>query len=514
MEPQIDKKALIKALKEMNYVSTESGPVVPSKTKVIKALTKQILPPVSKPQDSDNWDHREYKLNKDLTYGKNLITTRDLYQKVFTEAVTNTAYRGMRLNLASIDMKETHCKFVINRRDHDMMVELFYPNENENITVKITADTKQSNFYEVPLNSPQFRKNFGFTILKSCDQLIADNNTYNLGEDLDTMQTLNGFGNDLTDLNQTLLQPSAMLRESVDGDLAKLLNLCNAVNLLEDGEQAPGADQFAMSGGGMSEPQMDMNGGDINGTDSSNDPDKPVNFQDWCLENKSEFTNNDANSDTGSTSAVDTLAKMVSEKMAEKIEDADTGMTLRGSELYNGFQGMKEESFDNIFKLFCQYFPQLDKAQDITAKQCEEFKDYVNNPGTDSLTLDDFTRKLAEIFPNVYGDEGTGNSMNDLHVPSEDQFTSGTESYNPSEPLVGDTSLLGGGGSAPSFASDGSTADMMDQSTGGMDFGGTEEGGDLGGMDFGGETEPGAGNNPSQQEVDKQDEVIGALTNI
>ena len=74
--------------------------------------------------------------------------------------------------------------------------------------------------------------------------------------------------------------------------------------------------------------------------------------------------------------------------------------------------------------------------------------------------------------------------------------------------------MLGGGGSAPGFVADGSTADMMDQSTGGMDFAGTEEGGDLGGMDFGGETEPGAGNNPSQQEVDKQDEVIGALTNI
>ena len=52
MASHIDKDKLIKALKELNYVSTKSGPVEPSRTKVIKAMTQQTLAPVDKPQDA------------------------------------------------------------------------------------------------------------------------------------------------------------------------------------------------------------------------------------------------------------------------------------------------------------------------------------------------------------------------------------------------------------------------------------------------------------------------------
>ena len=515
MASHIDKDKLIKALKELNYVSTKSGPVEPSRTKVIKAMTQQTLAPVDKPQDGDDWDKREYKLNKDLTYGRNLITTRDLYKKVFTEAVTNTAYRGMRMNLSSIDMKETHCKFIINRRDHEVMVELYYPNENENITVKLLTDNNMSNLYEVPLDSPQFMKNFGYTILKTCDDLLDSNNTYDVGDDLDTMQTLGGFGNDLTDLNDTLLQPSAMLRESVDGNLGKLLNLCNAVALMEadeeiengpdaGGEQAPGAEQFAMGGDEMPAPE-EMNGGDVNGTDAAGaeEGDK-LNFRDALLDGEMQTINAGGSSVNGGSSALDNLTKVVAARMADMQSNPRSGgnnIEMSSDEIIHGTVGLDKQSPRDIINAFFDYFNELDT--DVTQKQLDQFMEYLENPGTENITLDDFDRELKKIFPDMYGEQSNEMGIDDVPLMGEDMFGAGAaNNLDMNEPVdVG--GIVGGG----DFMDDGSFGAMMDtvNPQSGM------EGGDFG---LEGSEELGADNDNSQQAVDKQDEVIGALTNI
>ena len=512
---QIDKDKLLKAMKEMVYVSTESGPVVPSRTKVIKMLTKQVPDPVKKPQDSEDWDHREYDMNKPLTYGKNLITTRDLYQKVFTEAVTNTAYRGMRLNLASIDMKETHCKFIINRRGHDMLVELYYPNDNGNITVKLTSDTSLCNRYEVPLESPQFTINFGYTILKSCDQLIDSNNTYNVGEDLDTMQFVNGLGNGTEDIsNSWHAEDSAIYHESVGSELGQLLNMCNAINLLEDGEQAPGAEEFSMGegGGDMPEPTEvpGMDGGDVNGTDFDDSSDPLVNFKDTLFDGKSKLSNINASGDgvTGGSSALDNLGKIISDKIADMVSGQNkqnSGVALSGKEIYNGTVGIKDQSPDSVINAFFSYYPELDT--EVHDSQVQKFVDYINNPGTDNLTLAEFNDKMAELFPEVYTDgtseEDNQMSTDNVGLAGEENF-GGEDGFDPNEQV--DPSFLGddfGGGG--DFMNDGSFGAMMDQ-VGGDEVSLPDEGGED--MEFG------ADNGPSQQAVDKQDEVIGAMTNI
>ena len=515
----IDKEKLIKALKEFNYVSTESGPVEPSKSKVIKVMTKQTLPPVSKPQDGDDWDKREYKLNKDLTYGKNLITTKDLYKKVFTEAVTNTAYRGMRMNLSSIDMKETHCKFIINRRDHEVMVELYYPNENENITVKLLTDNNLSNLYEVPLDSPQFTKNFGYTILKTCDDLIDSNNTYDIGDDLDTMQTLGGIGNDLTDLNDSLIQPSAMLRESVDSNLGKLLNLCNAVALMEadeeidngpeSGEQSPGADAFAMGGDDIPVPP-DMNGGDVNGTDApTSDDEATVNFRDALIDGEMQTIDASGDSVNGNPSALDNLAKIVAARMADMQTDSrneNTGVSLSSDEIYHGTVGLDKQSPRDIINAFFEYFNELDDM--VTQKQINEFMQFLENPGTENITLDAFDRELKKIFPDKYDETAGDMGLDDVPLVGEDNFGAGADgNIDMNEPVdVG--GIMGGG----DFMDDGSFSAMMDTvNPPEGDIG--DESMDLG-AELGGSEEFGADTDNSQQAVDKQDEAVGALTNI
>ena len=512
MSNQIDKNKLLQTMKELVYVSTESGPVVPSKTKIIKMLTKQTPKPVSKPQDGENWDHREYDMNKPLTYGKNLITTRDLYKKVFTEAVTNTAYRGMRMNLASIDMKETHCKFVINRRNHDMLVELYYPNENENITVKLTADTGLSNIYEVTLTSPQFTKNFGYTILKTCDDLIASNDTYNVGNDLDSMQFVNGLGNGTEDAsNSWQATDSSIYHESVGSELGQLLNLCNAVNLLEDGEQAPGADAFAMEPGQEDLPPPTnvpgMNGGDVNGTDASNDGDMPGNFGDKLRDSLTELTNNDENG-----SAIDLLAKMTSNEMAERASKQNSGISLSSSEIYNGTTGVKEQKPLDIVNAFLKSkdYALLANAE-VTDEQVQKFIEYLNNTGSADVTQVEFNDKLEELFPEVFtagetpkAPELGTDSLSQL--PSEGKITGGDATQPMSDEAVAPEILQGNNPVGSSYMNDGSFADMMDQAQG-IDTSMPAE-------PTGVETEFGADNGPSQQAVDKQDEVIGAMTNI
>lgn len=507
---QIDRDKLLKKMKELVYVSTESGPVVPSKTKVIKMLTKQIPDPVSKPQDGDDWDTREYKQNKPLVYGKNLITTRDLYKKVFTEAVTNTQYKGMRLNLASIDMKESHCKFIINRRGHDMLVEFIYPNDNGHITVKLKSDTSLSNTYEVPLESPQFIKNFGYTILKSCDQLIDSNNTYDVGNDIDTMQTLTGLGNGTEDpSNSWMATDSAVYHESVGSELSQLLNLCNAVNLLEDAEQQtddPNADPMMGGEGGEQDPnaaafampgtEAEIQPGDVNGTENDPNANQTVNFRDTLLSKKGELSilNSDGTKVTGNESAMELLGRMVSDKIASRSDIKTSGnsaIQLSGSEIYNGTIGVKDTSADSVINSFFDNWSSLDT--EVDEDHVQNFINYLNNPGSDNVTLAEFETKLGELFPECYhGGENSNELSTDggLDLKGEDQFDEGGAGgaggdmfggagggdFGGAGGDIGGGDLGGGdaiGGEAapeggePGYMQDGSVEDMMDQSQGG-----------------------------------------------
>lgn len=509
MGTPIDKNKLLKAMKDYAYVTTQSGPVVPSKTKVIKMLTKQIPDPVKKPQDGDDWDHRTFDKNKPLIYGKNLITTRDLYKKVFNEAVTNTAYRGMRMNLASIDMKETHCKFIINRRDHDMLVELYYPNENENISVKLTSDTGLNNLYEVSLQSPQFTKNFGYTILKTCDELIDSNNTYDVGNDLDTMQTLTGLGNGTEDpSNSWMATDSAVYHECVGSELSQLLNLCNAVSLLEDGEQAPGAEDFAMDDGQQeiepptNIPGMNNNGGmdagDVNGGDSADDGKQTTTLLDGLTENKSEVQN----------AALDTLAKIIAQQSADQAKNSGSGYALSASEIFNGTQPLKNQGFDKIVPAFVKAFPEFEQTE-VPQEQIDKFIEYINDPQTSEVSLSEFNDKLTEIFPDaMHKPDTTGSEMStDQLDPLEGEASFNNQS---SDGLNLDVPAALNGGS--SFMNDGSWASTMDQVNNAPQVDLPPEGDEFG---FGvQEDEFGADIGPSQQPADKMKESAAAMTNI
>ena len=517
---KFDKNALLKAMKEYSYVSTQSGPVEPSKAKVIKLLKDKILKPVSKPQDGDDWDTREYKLNDDLSYGKNLITTKTLYKKVLNEAVSNKEYIGCRLNLQSIDMKETHCKFIIDRHGHEILVEMYFPNKNKNLTVKLESDNHLSNLYEVSLESEQFTKNFGYTILKTCDQLLESGSKYDLGADLDTMQFTNGMGTDVYDVNDSMLQQSNLLREAVSGDLAMLRNLCEAVNLqeAENAGQDPNAGAFSMAGGSgddvideQTANQM-MNPGDVNST--SDESNKLTYLPDYVQQNKKDIStlNADGSDPMGKDAGMDVLAKMVSAKMAEDLKDPESkGASLTADEILNGFAGINDSTCGSIWNLFFEQFDKLDTQVPTSAAQ--QFLDFLNNPGTDNLTLEKFERKLHDLFPEAYGEErGIDKALSTDNVDMQGEKKFDQPSGGDAGPVAVNDILSDTATPAP-FLNDGSSASMVDKLN--PDQSGETDSflGDLSlpkDQDNDNKNEPALGN----PEVSNEEEVAGSLGKI
>lgn len=496
MENFFDKKSLIKAMKEMYAVTTQSGPVVPSKTQTIKIMKEQILDPVDAPQDRENWDRRTYDKNKSLTTGFNV---EDLYKKVVMEATSKTDYHGMRLNLKSIDMKRTHCKFIVDRQGHEALVELYYPNTNGNITAKVTTDDHMSNFYKVPLDSPQFQNNFGFTILKSIDQLRQKSGAYDLTNDLNTQQILNGMGSAVYDVNQSNIQPGAMLRESVDCNLAGLLNICNAVVEAEDdpmateggdpsSEQAPGAAAFnAPADGEVATPMDDAanDAGSVNGTDEK--PGEPVNLYDALV--NAEFTSKDpdqiinaaGSAVNGEKSQIDNLAMIISKAKAANDEKSGYKTQLGSDDIYNGFNGLKNESAKNLWEMFFE-LPGYSNLKDVTTteEKVSELRSYLADPGTSELTLDRFDHKIQELFPEAYSNGESPNEKFDVNalpkLDGEDEITGQSDTgmgdfgggATNSTATVPDFSQVGGG------MDDGSIAGLVD--TVNSASGGGEEG--------------------------------------
>lgn len=486
MEQFFDKKSLLKAMKDMYVVSTQSGPVVPSKAQTIKVLKDQILDPVSAPQDREKWDRRTYDKNTSLLTGFNV---EDLYKKVVMEATSKTEYKGMRLNLQSIDMKRSHCKFVVERQGHETLIEIYYPNVNGNITAKLITDDHLSELYEVPLDSPQFQVNFGFTILKSIDKLRKESGQYSVTDDLNTQQILNGMGSAVYDVNQSNIQPGAMLRESVDYNLAGLMNLCNAVleaegddQMADDGtgEQAPGAQAFNAPGGDqdpMAELADTANGpGDVNGTDDkTNDT---VNLRDALVdpastmpnEERAQLINADGSNVNGEKSELDNLAKMVSEMLVQRKADDGYKPKLGSNDIYNGFTGLKNATEKSLWEQFFEENETLGNLEVPTSK-VKELHQYLQDPGVSELTYDRFTHKLAELFPEAYnGGKPKDDVMSvaDLSTPGDDIFSSG----NGMDGMAGLAGSAGGDEAAtvpdfgnaatPDYMNDGSTAELVD----------------------------------------------------
>lgn len=431
------------------YVHTESGPIKPAKAvpiEMMKNIVASIQGKHVRGEKGTNWADLAKKVNKDCNpHGYTTIQT--ILNKALTEAAAQAVGQSLfRLDLGNVVCDSAHAKFKINRRNHSVIVDMLYPNDNGNITIRYNVDDVAEKMFELSLDSEHYINGFGRTIIECCDAAIKE--AEEMTEEDDIYET-DEFG----------YQPI------MSADMRGLLKMTNAIMESDFGEAdfaAPAPDAGGMDagmGGGA-----DMGGGAGGGVASlGGDVERPedeVNFSDACLSQLSTPRSQDS-SQNGSFTR---LTSILADKMAMEGKKNGEGVPLTGKQVRDGTQGISV-TMDPLTQIrrFQEFYPRF--KGNIYAREMEAFTTFLEtNDVNTALEFEAWllsNRTMQELAQRK-GEEGQGTTegdgMDNTPLPPD-----GTEA-----PTDGMDAGMGGG------------ADM------GGGAGGFDMGGDMG-MDMGGE---------------------------
>lgn len=431
------------------YVHTESGPIKPAKAvpiEMMKNIVASIQGKHVRGEKGTNWADLAKKVNKDCNpHGYTTIQT--ILNKALTEAAAQAVGQSLfRLDLGNVVCDSAHAKFKINRRNHSVIVDMLYPNDNGNITIRYNVDDVAEKMFELSLDSEHYINGFGRTIIECCDAAIKE--AEEMTEEDDIYET-DEFG----------YQPI------MSADMRGLLKMTNAIMESDFGEAdfaAPAPDAGGMDagmGGGA-----DMGGGAGGGVASlGGDVERPedeVNFADSCLSQLSTPRSQDS-SQNGSFTR---LTSILADKMAMEGKKNGEGVPLTGKQVRDGTQGISV-TMDPLTQIrrFQEFYPRF--KGNVYAREMEAFTTFLEtNDVNTALEFEAWllsNRTMQELAQRK-GEEGQGTTegdgMDNTPLPPD-----GTEA-----PTDGMDAGMGGG------------ADM------GGGAGGFDMGGDMG-MDMGGE---------------------------
>ena len=431
------------------YVHTESGPIKPAKAvpiEMMKNIVASIQGKHVRGEKGTNWADLAKKVNKDCNpHGYTTIQT--ILNKALTEAAAQAVGQSLfRLDLGNVVCDSAHAKFKINRRNHSVIVDMLYPNDNGNITIRYNVDDVAEKMFELSLDSEHYINGFGRTIIECCDAAIKE--AEEMTEEDDIYET-DEFG----------YQPI------MSADMRGLLKMTNAIMESDFGEAdfaAPAPDAGGMDagmGGGA-----DMGGGAGGGVASlGGDVERPedeVNFADACLSQLSTPRSQDS-SQNGSFTR---LTSILADKMAMEGKKNGEGVPLTGKQVRDGTQGISV-TMDPLTQIrrFQEFYPRF--KGNVYAREMEAFTTFLEtNDVNTALEFEAWllsNRTMQELAQRK-GEEGQGTTegdgMDNTPLPPD-----GTEAATDSMDAG-----MGGG------------ADM------GGGAGGFDMGGDMG-MDMGGE---------------------------
>lgn len=431
------------------YVHTESGPIKPAKAvpiEMMKNIVASIQGKHVRGEKGTNWADLAKKVNKDCNpHGYTTIQT--ILNKALTEAAAQAVGQSLfRLDLGNVVCDSAHAKFKINRRNHSVIVDMLYPNDNGNITIRYNVDDVAEKMFELSLDSEHYINGFGRTIIECCDAAIKE--AEEMTEEDDIYET-DEFG----------YQPI------MSADMRGLLKMTNAIMESDFGEAdfaAPAPDAGGMDagmGGGA-----DMGGGAGGGVASlGGDVERPedeVNFADACLSQLSTPRSQDS-SQNGSFTR---LTSILADKMAMEGKKNGEGVPLTGKQVRDGTQGISV-TMDPLTQIrrFQEFYPRF--KGNVYAREMEAFTTFLEtNDVNTALEFEAWllsNRTMQELAQRK-GEEGQGTTegdgMDNTPLPPD-----GTEA-----PTDGMDAGMGGG------------ADM------GGGAGGFDMGGDMG-IDMGGE---------------------------
>lgn len=430
------------------YVHTESGPIKPAKAvpiEMMKNIVASIQGKHVRGEKGTNWADLAKKVNKDCNpHGYTTIQT--ILNKALTEAAAQAVGQSLfRLDLGNVVCDSAHAKFKINRRNHSVVVDMLYPNDNGNITIRYNVDDVAEKMFELSLDSEHYINGFGRTIIECCDAAIKE--AEEMTEEDDIYET-DEFG----------YQPI------MSADMRGLLKMTNAIMESDFGEAdfaAPAPDAGGMDAGMGG---ADMGGGAGGGVASlGGDVERPedeVNFADACLSQLSTPRSQDS-SQNGSFTR---LTSILADKMAMEGKKNGEGVPLTGKQVRDGTQGISV-TMDPLTQIrrFQEFYPRF--KGNVYAREMEAFTTFLEtNDVNTALEFEAWllsNRTMQELAQRK-GEEGQGTTegdgMDNTPLPPD-----GTEA-----PTDGMDAGMGGG------------ADM------GGGAGGFDMGGDMG-MDMGGE---------------------------
>lgn len=434
---KMNKNDMLGALKSINVDNGPKNSETFKKIDFLKQMGNFMPKADGKGKVLDN-AHKE--LNTDLAKSKSDVKLesgfkpqqsdiKSVAQKFLAEnaILENSSPNAFRLDLRSLVLDKTHAKMGLVRGGETAHVELMYPNANGKITVKLSVKGVEDNIYELSLEDEAYLGNFGASILSEIDSMVSTKDEMDLGDlgDFDDEYLignksggLTGFGPNWEaggNITESSVNQMKNLMALIEADDEEELDLDNAegddidagdVNSSEFSESDFSLDddvdmgEFDDLAGNMGSGGAlnlgggnEMAGGDVNKTeDDSFSVEEDVNYM--TFKEKSDWLN----------SALDTMQKLVSKSVADKMQDGE-GVILTSDEILNGTIGIKNESNNEIIDKFLKVYPSLDSI---------EFKEEDLDRIEEKLSLDDgqFDTWLQSELPEMRGDSDAYDALN------------------------------------------------------------------------------------------------------
>jgi len=335
------------------YVHTESGPVKPAKAVPIETMRNIVASIQGKHvrgEKGTNWADLAKKVNKDCNpHGYTTIQT--ILNKVLTEAAAQSVGKSVfRLDLGNVVCDSAHAKFKMNRRNHSVVVDMLYPNDNGNITIRYNVDDVAAKMFELSLDSEHYINGFGMTIIKCCDDAIKE--AEEMTEEEDIYSTENGYQPIMSADMRGLLSIANSIMES---QVAVDSNGYGEADFNANPADTGMGDMGAM-GGGTPGGEGGQGGGAASLGGNLEKPENEVNFVDFCLGN----LDTSQPLDKAQHGSFARLTDILADRMAIELKKTQKGETLTGKQIANGTQGIKQ-TLDANQKLtqFQEYYPQF-----------------------------------------------------------------------------------------------------------------------------------------------------------
>ena len=371
------------------YVHTESGPVKPAKTvsiETVRNLVASIQGKHVRGEKGTNWGELAKKINKDCNPHP-YTTIQTILNKALTEAATQAVGQSLfRLDLGNVVCDSAHAKFKITRRNHSVIVDMLYPNDNGNITIRYNVDDVAEKMFELSLDSEHYINGFGRTIISCCDTAIKEAEEMTEEDDIYSTDEFGYQPIMSADMRGLLQMTNAIMESDMGGGDAGGFGEADFSADAADVAGAMGGGAGGAAGGGFGI------GGDVD------NPDDGVNFADACRG----ILNTDPE-----TGTLKKLATIVADTIADQSRESSSGEYLTAKQVRDGTRGIaKDWHPDTLIATFQDQYKAFEGK--VTGKEMNEFEHFLNSNDVNSAMDFDAWVLSNPTMKELYKRKGVG----------------------------------------------------------------------------------------------------------